>query len=257
MRTHLPIKACLGFFILPILLMNCVPARDAVTRADSVSPTTDTPSDSYQAARERMVREQIEARGVRDARVLAAMRKVPRHLFVPLDALPYAYSDQPLPIGNAQTISQPYIVAFMTEALELKPQDRVLEIGTGSGYQAAVLAELVAQVYSIEIVEPLGKQAADRLNQMRYGNIKLRIGDGYRGWPEAAPFNAIMVTAAPDHVPPVLIDQLAEGGRLVLPVGRFFQNLLRVRRTPEGIKQEDLLPVRFVPMVGEAEKARD
>jgi protein-L-isoaspartate(D-aspartate) O-methyltransferase len=201
-----------------------------------------------------MVRKQIEDRGVRDKRVLAAMRKVPRHLYVPREMEPYAYADQPLPIGYGQTISQPYIVAFMTEALELKPQDRVLEIGTGSGYQAAVLAELVQDVYSIEIVEPLGREAAERLKRLGYSNIQVRIGDGYRGWPEAAPFDAIIVTAAPDHVPPALVGQLRQGGRLVLPVGRFFQELVRVRRTASGTKQETLLPVRFVPMVGEAEK---
>ena len=202
----------------------------------------------------RMVREQIADRGVRDARVLAAMRKVPRHFFVPQDALPAAYLDQPLPIGHGQTISQPYIVAFMSEALELKPQDRVLEIGTGSGYQAAVLAELAREVYSIEIVEPLGKEAAARLKDLGYERVNLRIGDGYRGWPEAAPFDAIIVTAAPDHVPPALVEQLRKGGRMVLPVGRFAQDLLRLRRTAKGVVQENLLPVRFVPMVGEAEK---
>jgi protein-L-isoaspartate(D-aspartate) O-methyltransferase len=201
-----------------------------------------------------MVREQIADRGVRDARVLAAMRKVPRHFFVPQDALPAAYLDQPLPIGHGQTISQPYIVAFMSEALELKPQDRVLEIGTGSGYQAAVLAELAREVYSIEIVEPLGKEAAARLKDLGYERVNLRIGDGYRGWPEAAPFDAIIVTAAPDHVPPALVEQLRKGGRMVLPVGRFAQDLLRLRRTAKGVVQENLLPVRFVPMVGEAEK---
>ena len=201
-----------------------------------------------------MVREQIENRGVRDKRVVAALRKVPRHLYVPREMEPYAYADRPLPIGYAQTISQPYIVAFMTEALELKPQDRVLEIGTGSGYQAAVLAELVRDVYSIEIVDPLGREAAERLKRLGYSNIQVRIGDGYRGWPEAAPFDAIIVTAAPDHVPAALVDQLREGGRMVLPVGRLFQDLIRIRRTRSGVKQETLLPVRFVPMVGEAEK---
>ena len=167
---------------------------------------------------------------------------------------PYAYADTPLPIGHGQTISQPYIVAFMSEALELKGGERVLEIGTGSGYQAAVLAELAREVYSIEIVEPLGREAEKRLRELGYSNIKLRVGDGYRGWPEAAPFDAIMVTAAPDHVPPALIEQLAEGGRLVLPVGSFFQELVRIRRTKDGTKQESLLPVRFVPMTGEAQK---
>jgi protein-L-isoaspartate(D-aspartate) O-methyltransferase len=220
--------------------------------SSSVSAASD--SEVLRQARQRMVRKQIEDRGVRDKRVLAAMRKVPRHLYVPREMEPYAYADQPLPIGYGQTISQPYIVAFMTEALELKPQDRVLEIGTGSGYQAAVLAELVQDVYSIEIVEPLGREAAERLKRLGYSNIQVRIGDGYRGWPEAAPFDAIIVTAAPDHVPPALVGQLRQGGRLVLPVGRFFQELVRVRRTASGTKQETLLPVRFVPMVGEAEK---
>jgi protein-L-isoaspartate(D-aspartate) O-methyltransferase len=201
-----------------------------------------------------MVREQIEARGVRDRRVLEAMRKVPRHLYVPREMQSFAYRDSPLPIAHQQTISQPYIVAFMSEALELKPENRVLEIGTGSGYQAAVLAHLAREVYSIEIVEPLGKEAAERLKQLGYTNVHLRVGDGYRGWPEAAPFDAIIVTAAPDHIPPPLVEQLRMGGRLVLPVGRFFQDLIRIRKTPQGTRKETLLPVRFVPMVGEAEK---
>jgi protein-L-isoaspartate(D-aspartate) O-methyltransferase len=203
-----------------------------------------------------MVVEQIERRGVRDGRVLAAMRKVPRHLFVPSEEQGYAYADTPLPIGYRQTISQPYIVAFMTEALELKPQDRVLEIGTGSGYQTAVLAELVQEVYSIDIVAPLAQQAEERLRRLGYTNVRIRVGDGYRGWPEAAPFDAIMVTAAPDHVPQPLVDQLREGGRLVVPVGRWEQDLVRLRRTPKGIHRETLLPVRFVPMTGEAQTPR-
>jgi protein-L-isoaspartate(D-aspartate) O-methyltransferase len=200
-----------------------------------------------------MVREQIESRGVRDPRVLAALRKVERHQFVPEALHHLAYSDQPLPIGHSQTISQPYIVAYMTEALELKPADRVLEIGTGSGYQAAILAELVREVYSIEIVEPLAKESAERLQRLSYKNIKLRTGNGYRGWPEAAPFDAIIATAAPPSIPTALIEQLSDGGRLVVPVGTMFQELIRVRRTAKGITQEELLPVRFVPMVGESE----
>jgi len=236
------------------LLLNCGLSRNAFLQLNGGSPQASLDDDAQRQARERMVREQIADRGVRDARVLAAMRKVPRHFFVPQDALPAAYLDQPLPIGHGQTISQPYIVAFMSEALELKPQDRVLEIGTGSGYQAAVLAELAREVYSIEIVEPLGKEAAARLKDLGYERVNLRIGDGYRGWPEAAPFDAIIVTAAPDHVPPALVEQLRKGGRMVLPVGRFAQDLLRLRRTAKGVVQENLLPVRFVPMVGEAEK---
>ncbi len=209
-----------------------------------------------QEARERMVRDQIAARDIRDSRVLAAMRRVPRHLFVPAEVQHLAYVDSPLPIGMSQTISQPYIVAFMTEALELKPRDRVLEIGTGSGYQAAVLAELVKEVYTIEIVEPLARDAEARLKRLGYTNIHLRVGDGYRGWPDAAPFDAIMLTAAPDHVPQPLLDQLREGGRLILPLGRGEQDLVRLRRTRQGIQREILLPVRFVPMTGEAENMR-
>jgi protein-L-isoaspartate(D-aspartate) O-methyltransferase len=238
-----------------ILLLQCAPFRHELPSLATVSAQSSADSEEQREARQRMVEEQIAARGVRDTRVLAAVRKIPRHLFVPPQMQSYAYADEPLPIGYGQTISQPYIVAFMSEALELKPQDRVLEIGTGSGYQAAVLAELAREVYSIEIVEPLGKEAAERLKRLGYTNVKVRIGDGYRGWPEAAPFDAIMVTAAPNHVPPALVEQLREGGRLVLPVGRFFQDLIRIRRTPEGTRQESLLPVRFVPMVGEAEKA--
>ncbi len=211
-------------------------------------------ADPRRKARDQMVQQQIAARGVRDKRVLKAMREVPRHLFVPPEMQPNAYLDSPLPIGYEQTISQPYIVGFMTEALTLRPEDRVLEVGTGSGYQAAVLSVLVSQVYSIEIIEPLAKEAAARLRRLGYSNVQVRAGDGYRGWPEAAPFDAIIVTAAPDHVPQPLLDQLAAGGRLVVPVGRYFQTLTRIRRTATGFKKEKLLPVRFVPMTGEADK---
>jgi protein-L-isoaspartate(D-aspartate) O-methyltransferase len=211
-------------------------------------------TDAYRKAREAMVQQQIASRGVRDQRVLEAMRKVPRHLFVPPEMQPYAYMDSPLPIGYEQTISQPYIVGFMTEALKLKSGDHVLEIGTGSGYQAAVLAELVSEVYSIEIVERLAAEAMERLRDLGYSNITVHAGDGYRGWPEAAPFDAIIVTAAPDHVPQPLFDQLAFDGRLILPVGKHFQSLIRIQRTAKGFKRENLLPVRFVPMTGEAEK---
>lgn len=215
-----------------------------------------TGSGEQQEARDRMVRDQIAARDVRDLRVLAAMRKVPRHLFVPAGVRHLAYIDSPLPIGLSQTISQPYIVAFMTEALELKPQDRVLEIGTGSGYQAAVLAEIVKEVYTVEIVAPLAREAEARLKSLGYSNIRTRVGDGYRGWPEAAPFDAVMLTAAPDHVPKPLLDQMREGGRLILPLGRGDQDLVRIRRTRSGFQREILLPVRFVPMTGEAENVR-
>lgn len=255
MKANLRFERQILVPLFSILLLQCAPSRHGFPSLATVAAQSSADSEEQREARRRMVEEQIAGRGVRDTRVLAAVRKIPRHLFVPPQMLPYAYADEPLPIGYGQTISQPYIVAFMSEALELKPQDRVLEIGTGSGYQAAVLAELAREVYSIEIVEPLGKEAAERLRRLGYTNVKLRIGDGYRGWPEAAPFDAIMVTAAPGHVPPALVQQLREGGRLVLPVGRFFQDLIRIRRTPKGTQQESLLPVRFVPMVGEAEKA--
>jgi protein-L-isoaspartate(D-aspartate) O-methyltransferase len=234
------------------LLLLLIPAPVINGRAFSRPPLS--PLDEYEAAREQMVREQIEDRGVHDARILAALRKVPRHLFVPSEERAQAYNDYPLAIGYGQTISQPYIVAYMTEALELKPHDRVLEIGTGSGYQAAILAELVAEVYSIEIVAPLAKEAEARLRRLGYSNVQVRAGDGYRGWPEAAPFDAIIITAAPRNVPQPLLDQLREGGRMVLPLGAWDQELVRLRRSGGGILRESLLPVRFVPMTGEAEK---
>jgi len=192
--------------------------------------------------------------GIRDEAVLRAMRAVPRERFVHESQRDLAYADHPLPIGYDQTISQPYIVAFMTEAARLLPTDRVLEIGTGSGYQAAVLAEIADQVYSIEIVRPLGERAAKRLRELGYDNIHVRIGDGYAGWPEEAPFDAILVTAAPDHVPPALLDQLKPGGRMVIPVGDVEegQSLMVLTKAADGtIMREDVLAVRFVPMLGE------
>ena len=204
--------------------------------------------------RERMVDMQIRARGIRDPRVLEALRTVPRHRFVPPALQDQAYADTPLPIGSEQTISQPYIVAYMTEALRLPPDAVVLEIGTGSGYQAAVLAAVAREVYSIEIVPELAVRSAQVLSDLGYDNIHLRTGDGYRGWPEAAPFDGIIVTAAPDHVPPALVDQLAVGARLIIPVGRFSQDMRVVTRTAEGAVSETTIPVRFVPMTGEAEQ---
>jgi protein-L-isoaspartate(D-aspartate) O-methyltransferase len=220
----------------------------------SASGLDDTGADPSAEARLRMVRDQVEARGVRDPRVLAAMRKVPRHELVPESERDRAYDDRPLPIGESQTISQPYVVAAMTEALALKGDERVLEVGTGSGYQAAVLAELCQQVYSIEIVPALAERARKDLARLGYANVEVRQGDGWRGWPEHAPYDAIVVTAAPPEVPPELIEQLAVGGRLVIPVGRFEQQLELLRKTPEGISREVLFGVRFVPMRGEAEK---
>ena len=212
-----------------------------------VRQTTD---DAWTAARGRMVDEQLKERDIRDQRVLDAMRRVPRHLFVPEPVRHEAYGDYPVPIGHEQTISQPYIVAFMTEALDVKPEHKVLEIGTGSGYQAAVLAELAKEVFTIEIVEPLGKTASRTLSELGYRNVHTRIGNGYLGWPEAAPFDRIIVTAAPPEVPPALIEQLEIDGLIAIPVGTMIQELRIMRKTPQGLDVLKTLPVRFVPMTG-------
>jgi protein-L-isoaspartate(D-aspartate) O-methyltransferase len=213
--------------------------------------------EAFAEERERMVAGQIEARGVRDPRVLDALRAIPRHEFVPTGQRMHAYEDRPLPIGEGQTISQPYIVAVMTELLELDGSEKVLEIGTGSGYQAAVLAKLAREVWSIEIVPELARRAEADLRRLGYANVHVREGDGYRGWPEQAPFDAIIVTAAPGHVPKPLVEQLAVGGQLVLPVGDLSQDLVRVVRGEQGVEQERLLGVRFVPMTGEAERREE
>ncbi len=206
---------------------------------------------AFVVARARMVSDQLVTRGIRDARVLAALGKVPRQEFVPKDLRSQAYEDGPLPIGLGQTISQPYVVAFMTEALVLRPQDRVLEIGTGSGYQAAVLAGLVAEVYTLELVEPLARRAEATLQRLGCTNVKVRFGDGTLGWPKAAPFDAIIVTCAPERVPQVLVEQLKEGGRMIVPVGAQGgpQELILLRKVPGGLERQAVLPVRFVPMV--------
>ena len=193
-------------------------------------------------------------RGITNARVLAVMGQVPRHEFVPERQRAQAYDDHPLPIGYGQTISQPFIVAFMTEQLEPKPTDRVLEIGTGSGYQAAVLSELVARVYTIEIVDGLATRAAADLKRLGYTNVQVRAGDGYKGWPEAAPFDAIMVTCAPERVPQPLVEQLKDGGRIIIPVGPLWnQELVLLRKHGGKLEQHAVLPVRFVPMTGKAQ----
>lgn len=211
-------------------------------------------SDVFVAERARMVDATVAARGVTDRDVLRAMRVVPRHLFVPPEYVQLAYTDQPLPIGQGQTISQPYIVALMTELAGLGPGERVLEVGTGSGYGAAVLSVVADSVFTIEIVEPLARTAAARLESLGYANVAVRHGDGYRGWPEHAPFDAIVVTAAPDHVPEPLLSQLALGGRLVIPVGDYHQELICITRTESGDVERSVIPVRFVPMTGEALK---
>jgi protein-L-isoaspartate(D-aspartate) O-methyltransferase len=207
----------------------------------------------FSRARERMVRTQIEARGVSDSLVLKAMRRVERHLFVPEGYRLYSYTDGPLPIGEDQTISQPYIVAVMTELLNLRPEHRVLEIGTGSGYQAAILGEIAAEVYTIEIIPSLGHRADSLLDSLGYKNITVRIGDGYVGWEEVAPFDAVILTAAPPEIPQPLLDQLAEGGRLVAPVGEDYQTLQLVGKINGELKYEDVGAVRFVPMTGRAQ----
>jgi len=213
----------------------------------------------FAAERQKMVQEQLKPRGIHDDRVLAALAKVPREAFVPENMRAQSYADSALPIGQDQTISQPFIVAYMTEQLRLQPTDRVLEIGTGSGYQAAVLAELAKEVYTIEIVEPLAKEASARLARLDYNNAHVKIGDGYQGWPEVAPFDAIIVTCAPDKVPQPLAQQLKEGGRMIIPVGSGMmdQQLYLLEKKDGELAQRAILPVRFVPMAGEAAKKSD
>ncbi|HEY2103380.1 MAG TPA: protein-L-isoaspartate(D-aspartate) O-methyltransferase [Chthoniobacterales bacterium] len=212
-----------------------------------------TSIEDYVFQRERMVREQVVMRGITAERVLAAMRKVPREEFVPEELRTLSYDDRPLPIGYDQTISQPFIVAFMTEELQPQPGDRVLEIGTGSGYQAAIMAELVAEVYSIEIIEPLAKMAEATLQRLGYKNVHIKKGDGYKGWPEHAPFDCVIVTCAPDHVPKPLVEQLKEGGRMIIPVGSLGEQDLYLLEKEKGeLRQRAVSPVRFVPMTGEA-----
>jgi protein-L-isoaspartate(D-aspartate) O-methyltransferase len=212
-----------------------------------------SPDDRFTAQRNAMVQEQIADRGIADPEVLRAMRTVPRHLFVPEGLQSRAYDDGPLPIGHGQTISQPYIVAYMTEVLKVGKGDTVLEIGAGSGYQAAVLSPLVKKVYTMEIIPELAASSKERLKKLGYSNVEVKEGDGYYGWPEKGPFDAIIVTAAAGHIPPPLIQQLKNGGRMVIPVGGFFmvQNLVLVSKDKKGeITTRNLLPVRFVPLTG-------
>jgi protein-L-isoaspartate(D-aspartate) O-methyltransferase len=248
----------LAFSALPIAAFGGSPESPSGGTGQSPGAETaaENPGDSasvdYGEERRQMVRRQIEDRGVQDTQVLQAMRSVPRHRFVSEGRESQAYADRPLPIGQGQTISQPYIVAYMTEVLELEAGDRVLEIGTGSGYQAAVLAEITDQVYSIEIIDELADQAGRRLEQLGYDEVRTRRGDGYYGWEEAAPFDAIIVTAAAGHIPPPLIDQLKPDGRMVIPIGGTYevQSLMLVRKQDGGVSTKRLMPVRFVPMTG-------
>jgi protein-L-isoaspartate(D-aspartate) O-methyltransferase len=208
----------------------------------------------YEQRRMKMVNEQIIARNIHDKKVIEAMKKVPRHEFVPADYVNSAYKDSPLPIGHGQTISQPYIVAYMTEQLDLSEKDTVLEIGTGSGYQAAVLAEIVSHVYTIEIVPELASMANEVLKNLGYENVSVKMGDGYKGWQEYAPYDAIMLTAAPLRIPQPLLNQLEDNGRLIAPIGDEFQELVLVTRNGENFSRKKLIPVRFVPMTGEIQK---
>jgi protein-L-isoaspartate(D-aspartate) O-methyltransferase len=234
---------------LPIVAFSCAMGDGDADVARGTAPKPAPPAIA-------MVEGQIEARGVRQVEVLDAMRRVPRHRFVPPELAGRAYADSPLPIGEGQTISQPYIVALMTELIVPHPDMKVLEIGTGSGYQAAVLAEIVKEVYTIEILPELGRRAAETLKTLGYDNVKARIGDGFDGWPEAAPFEGIVVTAAPREIPQPLLDQLAVGGRLVIPVGEGYQELEVVTRTESGYERRSVIPVRFVPMTGKADEER-
>lgn len=215
------------------------------------------PPPVFKLARQQMVRTEVTGRGIQNPRVVRAMGVVPRHLFVPRAQRKFAYFDAALPLGHGQTITSPYVVAFMTEQLDPQPTDRVLEIGTGSGYQAAVLSRIVAEVYSIEIVAPLGKQAARTIKRLHYENVHVKIGDGYQGWPEHAPFDKIIVTCSPEDVPPALVRQLREGGRMIVPLGkRYQQSLYRFHKVNGQLKKEQLEATFFVPMTGQAEKLR-
>lgn len=243
--------------LLLILLATCGGDRESQSQATpriEQSPETGEATGDRADERAAMVRTQLAGRDVHDRAVLAAMRRVPRHRFVPEALRSDAYADHPLRIGHEQTISQPYIVGLMTQLLQVRAGQRILEIGTGSGYQAAVLAELGVEVYTIEIVAPLGERARALLETLGYSNVHVRIGDGYQGWPEHAPFDAIILTAAPPQIPQPLLDQLAVGGRLVTPVGRAHQELVIVTRTEDGFERQPGIPVRFVPMTGRAQE---
>jgi len=232
------------YLILFLLFFSCGQKQSKNIESDEM----------YEKMRLTMVRDQIERRGIKDTQVLDALRKVPRHKFVPEHLQKYAYADEPLPIGEDQTISQPYIVAFMTEKLQLESYHKVLEIGTGSGYQAAILAEIVDSVFTIEIVDILARRAINTLKKLGYENIYVKSGDGYKGWPEYSPFDAIIITAAPTKIPQPLVEQLKIGGRMILPLGEYSQELVLIEKSEQGINRKDLLPVRFVPMTGEIEK---
>ncbi|MCI0338294.1 MAG: protein-L-isoaspartate(D-aspartate) O-methyltransferase [Acidobacteria bacterium] len=240
---------CLSLLLLP----GCStqkPQDDAVTQAQTKS----APSDDFKDRLRRMVENQIRARGIENKAVLEAMMKVPRHRFVPANYIHLAYEDHPLPIGQDQTISQPYIVAYMTEAAEISKNEKVLEIGTGSGYQAAILGEMAKEIYTIEIIPELAERARQTLTELGYKNVYVKTGNGYEGWAEHAPYDGIVVTAAPDEVPKALLDQLAMNGKMVIPVGVTYQEMKIITRTSQGLSEKRTIPVRFVPMTGKPKK---
>lgn len=234
--------------ILPIIL-----AFIACQSGGSLDNRVNAQDDPFKTAREEMVDSQIRARGINDGDIIRAMRKVPRHMFVPEPQRKLAYRDTPLPIGLSQTISQPFIVAYMTDAADISKSDKVLEIGTGSGYQAAILGEIAREVYSIEIVEELASRSSKLLEELDYKNVFVKHGNGYLGWPEKAPFDAIVVTAAPDEIPPLLIEQLKVGGKMVVPVGKGDQEMVIITKKRDGVTERRTMPVRFVPMTGKPE----
>jgi protein-L-isoaspartate(D-aspartate) O-methyltransferase len=240
----------INYFILLLLGLMVLPAPACTPQWFSERTNGEQRSDEEFAKQRRKLVEQLRSQGVRSNTVLDALRKVPRHKFVPAKHRDLAYHNQPLPIGHGQTISQPFIVAYMTEAAEVAPGEKVLEIGTGSGYQAAILGELAKAVYTIEIIPELAEGARDLLREMGYQNVHVKTGNGYEGWPEHAPFDAIVVTAAPDHVPQALVDQLAVRGKMVIPVGTTFQEMVIVSKNESGVVERRTIPVRFVPMVG-------
>lgn len=244
LRIALPVCLALIFYA----GSNCVNSRE--TQNAGAQPGADSPTEEYKRERRRMVDEQIRPRGIDDTSVLRAIGKVPRHRFVPDQMRHLAYSDRPLPIGMEQTISQPAIVAYMTEVADVSKKEKVLEIGTGSGYQAAVLGEVAGEVYTIEIIPELAERARRVLEELGYKNVFVKAGNGYLGWPEHAPFDAIVVTAAPDEIPQALVDQLAVGGRMVIPVGTENQEIVIVEKTRKGVTKRRTIPVRFVPMTG-------
>jgi protein-L-isoaspartate(D-aspartate) O-methyltransferase len=238
------------FTIIFLAITLSLAACNSRTSYDQAEPQNKSSSDNFSEKRRQMVEQQIRGRDVNDQAVLAAMRKVERHLFVPAYHSAFAYNDSPLPIGAGQTISQPFIVAYMTEAAEVSPSEKVLEIGTGSGYQAAILGEIAKEVYTIEIIPELADSARATLSKLGYKNVFAKTGNGYLGWPEHAPFDAIVVTAAPDEVPQALVEQLALNGRMVIPVGTLNQQMMIITRSSEGIVERKTIPVRFVPMTG-------